>query len=162
MNSVHLSGRVASDPEIREFDDSTLCRFSLAVSLFFGSRRLLHRRILESQRCSRSTRKRCPHLGFRFFLNWINGPRKTERSVVGLLYRRGYLNSWRLVQQPKSGGVEQVKHGAVCRLKTASGVRPEREAGKRTLVRRVRQFAQDAEPGSGGGAGAFVAVIHTL
>jgi single stranded DNA-binding protein len=32
MNSVHLSGRVASDPEIREFDDSTLCRFSLAVS----------------------------------------------------------------------------------------------------------------------------------
>ncbi|MCC5839448.1 MAG: single-stranded DNA-binding protein [Opitutales bacterium] len=32
MNSVHLSGRIASDPEIREFDDRTLCRFSLAVS----------------------------------------------------------------------------------------------------------------------------------
>lgn len=32
MNSVHLSGRLASDPEIREFDDRTLCRFNLAVS----------------------------------------------------------------------------------------------------------------------------------
>ncbi len=32
MNAVHLSGRIASDPEIRDFENSTLCRFSLAVS----------------------------------------------------------------------------------------------------------------------------------
>lgn len=33
MNAVHLSGRIASDPEIRDFENSTLCRFSLAVSV---------------------------------------------------------------------------------------------------------------------------------
>ncbi|MCC5807937.1 MAG: single-stranded DNA-binding protein [Opitutales bacterium] len=32
MNAIHLSGRIATDPEIREFENSTLCRFSLAVS----------------------------------------------------------------------------------------------------------------------------------
>ncbi len=32
MNAVHLSGRIATDPEIRDFENSTLCRFSLAVS----------------------------------------------------------------------------------------------------------------------------------
>ncbi len=31
MNAIHLSGRLATEPEVKDFENSTVCRFKIAV-----------------------------------------------------------------------------------------------------------------------------------
>ena len=31
MNAIHLSGRLATEPEFKEFENSSICRFNMAV-----------------------------------------------------------------------------------------------------------------------------------